>query len=528
MNWGSIQTFGDVIRQASACYAEKIAFKDRHRQLSFSEYEAEVNRLADALKNKGVQPGARLAVYSQGRIEVAVILGLCSAGFIPVPLNWRMPAAEISALLKDCDPSVLFLEDRYAASMNMVTGFSPDCAVVCIGEPVPGLDSYTNLLKEARNVIFPLTQLLADDPACMIYTSGTTGRPKGAVLTHRGVVLNCRESCHEAIRFKRDDVTLMVMPLFHVGGVWYYLFPSFASGCLTLIRERFDLEDVVATSLQDAVTVIHVVPTMLAEMLAHPDFISAAAHLRLIVYAGSSMPLDLLQRAMDQLSGCGFAQAYGSTEGGIICALDPASHHAALSSTQAAQILRSCGKPLSDTQVIIERADQGSKDPIGEILVKSSRIMGAYWQLPDATSERIDQGWLKTGDLGYFDADGYLYIVDRKNDMVISGGENIYPFEVEEVLRTHPDVLEVSVFGLPDPKWVERLVAAVVRVPESGISEQALIEHVRQHLPGYKTPKTIFFTDALPKSPVGKVLRKILRETFLEPKVVEEVQGAVH
>lgn len=520
MNWSSIRTFADVIRQASECYAGKIAFRDRHRELSFSAYEAEVNRLADALKSNGVQLGARVAVYSQGRIEVAVILGLCSAGFIPVPLNWRMPAAEISALLKDCDPSVLFVEDRYVASMTTVSGLSSECAVVCIGENVRGLDNYDDLLEEAGDQVFVPVQILPEDPACMIYTSGTTGRPKGALLTHRGVVLNCRESCHEAIKFDIDDVTLMVMPLFHVGGVWYYLFPSFASGCLTLIRERFDLDDVVATCVQEAVTVIHVVPTMLAEILAHRDFTAAAALLRLIVYAGSSMPLDLLQRAMDQLTGCGFAQAYGSTEGGIISALDPASHYAALASPVAAQVLRSCGKPLSDTQVIIDRPDMDSQDPIGEILVKSSRIMGAYWQLPEATSERLDQGWLKTGDLGYFDADGYLYIVDRKNDMVISGGENIYPFEVEEVLRSHPAVLEVSVFGLPDPKWVERLVAAVVMAPKTGISEQALIEHVRQYLPGYKTPKTIFFTEALPKNPVGKVLRKILREKYLEPAAV--------
>jgi len=512
MIWSSVSTFSDIIRKAAELYSEKIAFKDQRRELSFLEYEAEVNQLASALYANGVLPGSRIAVFSQGRIEVAVILGLCKAGFVPVPLNWRMAVDEVALLLQDCEPSVFFVEDRYMTSIGSIESLPRDCAVVCIGKPAHGVDHYSELLQEGTGDFD--FEVKPEDPACIIYTSGTTGRPKGAVLTHRGVALNCQDSSLQTIKFRPDDVTLMVMPLFHVGGVWYYLFPSFASGCLTLIRDRFDPDDVITTCLEENVTNIHVVPTMLGELLDRPDFPLAATHLRLIVYAGSSMPIDLLRRSMAKLGSCGFAQAYGSTEAGIISALDVRSHKLALEDSSRANLLRSCGKPLSGTDVRIDRASQNSDDPVGEILVKSNKLMGLYWQLPEATSERFEQGWLKTGDLGYFDPDGYLYIVDRKNDLVISGGENIYPFEVEEVLRSHPDVCEASVFGIPDRKWVERLVAAVVLSSNSELSAQALIDHTRLSLPGYKTPKAIFFVESLPKSPVGKVLRKSLRETF--------------
>jgi acyl-CoA synthetase (AMP-forming)/AMP-acid ligase II len=254
---------------------------------------------------------------------------------------------------------------------------------------------------------------------------------------------------------------------------------------------------------------------MLADLLARAEFVHAANSLRLVVYAGSSMPMDLLSRAMDTLSRCEFAQAYGSTEAGSITALGPAAHHLALADPARRQLLRSCGKPLTETEISIDSFNESANsNGVGEILVRSHKLMSAYWRRPETTAERFRDGWLRTGDLGYLDDEGYLYIVDRKNDMVISGGENIFPFEVEEALCAHPMIKEASVFGVADPRWVEKLVAAVVLVPGAALTEREIIEHARKHLPGYKTPKTVRVVDELPKNTVGKVLRKNLRQQF--------------
>ncbi|CEH49288.1 AMP-binding protein [Xanthomonas citri pv. durantae] len=374
---------------------------------------------------------------------------------------------------------------------------------------------YADLL--AQSLPSPAYRAQAGEAACIIYTSGTTSAPKGAMLSHAGIVRCCQDCARAAIGFKPDDLTLMVMPLFHVGGIWYYMFPSIFSGATTLLQERFEPEQVVRAFEAETISNIHVVPTMLADLLNRPAFVEAATRLRLIVYAGSSMPSELLNSAMTTLRSCEFAQAYGSTEAGSITALSPSDHRLAIQDPAHRRLLRSCGKPLPVTEVRIEDdfASASERHPIGEIQVRSAKLMSGYWRRPEATADRLtDDGWFRTGDLGQFDDEGYLYIVDRKNDMVISGGENIFPFEVEEVLHTHPAVEEASVFGIPDTRWVERLVAAVVLRPDAKVSEADIIAYARQHLPGYKTPKSIHIVQELPKSAVGKILRKTLRERF--------------
>lgn len=512
MDWSNATTFGDMVDLAVETFGDKVAFRDTRRELSFRGFANEIASVATALFSYGLRPGDRIAILAQNRIEVPVLLGLCRAGLIPVPLNWRMPAEDLATLLLDCEPTAFFVEDRYLS----VLGHLPETSTrltIAIGNSEPGVRSYSSLAAHRpADLDIPV---VAQDAACIIYTSGTTSAPKGAILTHGGVVKNCRDCAREAIGFTPDDVSLMVMPLFHVGGIWYYMFPSVFSGCTTILRERFEPEQVIAAFSAEPISNIHVVPTMLADLLSRPAFVEASSTLRLIVYAGSSMPSELLGRAMATLSGCEFAQAYGSTEAGSITALGPEAHRLAVESTTHRQLLRSCGKPLTDTEVRIEQSiDAAEADVVGEILVRSPKLMLGYWRRDDATKERFEDGWFRTGDLGYLDQEGYLYIVDRKNDMVISGGENIFPFEVEEVLCSHPLVLEASVFGVADPRWVEKLVAAVVLKPGAILSPEQIIEHVRAHLPGYKTPKVVHLVDTLPKSPVGKVLRKTLREQF--------------
>lgn len=511
MDWNQARTFGDLVDLAVTAYGSKDALRDQHRTLSYEAYAAEIAQIASVLSAQGVRCGNRIAILSQNRVELPVLLGLCRYGFVPVPLNWRLSAEDIGSLLRDCEPAALFVEDRYVATLDQL----PELAatqVVVMGTAGPGQRSYDAMLKEPQSGLPAAPG--ANDPACIIYTSGTTGTPKGAVLTQGAAVKNCRDLACEGIRFTDSDVSLLVMPLFHVGGIWYYMFPSLFAGATVILQERFDPDMVVAGFEADPVTNIHVVPTMLADLLNRPAFVAAAKRLRLVVYAGSSMPLDLLLRAMGTLGACEFFQAYGSTEAGSITSLDPQAHRLAAADPSRRQLLRSCGKPLADTEVRIEQTP-GEADVVGEILVRSGKLMAAYWRRPEATAERFtDDGWFRTGDLGYLDKDGYLYIVDRKNDLVISGGENIFPFEVEEALSSHPLIDEASVFGVPDPRWVERLVAAVVLKPGAALSSDDIVQYARTQLPGYKTPKTVHIVEGLPKSAVGKVLRKTLRERF--------------
>lgn len=515
MDWNRASTFGDLVDLAVSAYGDKVAFRDERRELTYRHYADEIARIGSALLAYGLQPGARVAILAQNRVEVPVLLGLCRFGFVPVPLNWRLPAEDLAALLQDCEPAAFFVEDRYLtlATELPVAGIG---LTIAIGGTGMEQRSYAVMVEQAP--VAHESKVDAHDAACIIYTSGTTSAPKGAILTHGGIVRNCRDCAREAIGFRADDVSLMVMPLFHVGGIWYYMFPSVFSGCTTILRERFDPEQVVAAFAAEPITNIHVVPTMLADLLNRPAFVSSASALQLVVYAGSSMPGELLNRALQTLQHCEFAQAYGSTEAGSITALSPSAHRTAVSDLANRHLLRSCGKPLSETEVRIDRPlDAKEADTVGEILVRSAKLMAGYWRRPQATAERFEQGWFRTGDLGYFDGEGFLYIVDRKNDMVISGGENIFPFEVEEVLCAHPLIEEASVFGIADPRWVEKLVAAVVVKPGAQLTEQDIIEYARAHLPGYKAPKVVHLVEGLPKSPVGKVLRKILREQFVNP-----------
>jgi len=301
--------------------------------------------------------------------------------------------------------------------------------------------------------------------------------------------------------------------------MWYHLFPSFATGCTTLVLSEFEPGVVLHELQARRISNVHLVPTMIGALLAHPD--AARADLgcvRLMFYAASSMPADLLRRAMQTFPHCGFAQAYGSTEAGVVTVLGPEDHQRARA-PQGEHLLLSCGRPFKGHEVrLVDDAQRSvAQGAVGEIEVRSADIMKGYWLNDEGTSRVLSGGWLKTGDLGHFDAEGYLYIVDRKNDMVVTGGENVFPTEVEGYLYRDPDVLEAAVFGIPDPQWVERVVAAVVLKPGVQVSAEELIRRMRSQLAAYKCPKAIYFTSTLPKSAVGKVLRKELRKQYGGP-----------
>ncbi len=525
-------TMGEVLRFHAGRRPDKPAFETLDgRSLSFGQLNRRVNRLCAALHQWGLRKGDRVAVLSRNRPEYMEAFGVSKAGYIVVPLNWRLAEQELLKLLAHSAPEVLIVDEAYLDLVDGLRAQLPGLRhFVSLGARRDGWVSYEALVGERSGEALagdtdyvadalaqePETEATTGDVLCLVYTSGTTGAPKGVMLTHRGLMDNCRASAVDSLVLTEDDYAVAVMPMFHVGGMWYHLFPCFASGATTLLLPEFDPGVLLRELAARKATNVHVVPTMLNAMLNHPLAQSVdLSHLRLMFYAASSMPAELLRRAMQCFRQCGFVQGYGSTEAGMVTALSPADHVRA-SQPGGEQLLSSCGRALPGREVRISE-ESGAVLPhgrIGEIESHSPGAMAGYWHDAAATARVLREGWLKTGDLGHMDAEGYVYLVDRKNDMVVTGGENVYPTEVEAFFYEDPDVLEAAVFGVPDPQWVERVVAAVVLRPGVTLDERELIQRLRARLAGYKCPKNIFFTDDLPKSGAGKVLRKDLRKQY--------------
>lgn len=507
--------FGAVIRH-QARLGSKVAFADVGREVSFSDFETRVDSLVDALFQKGVVAGDRVAILSRNCVSAVECIAACRAGVIFVPLNWRLGAAELVSLLRDCEPAALVRDEQWSevAEAEILPQLSVRTKVV-FGQARQGWLSFEELLatgdSEKRH---PDARL--EDIALLIYTSGTTGTPKAAMVSHRGLLANGTASFREAIGVSEADTILCVMPMFHVGGLCYYLLPSYMAGATSVVRPMFEVNDLVESLDRLGISNVHLVPTMVADLVAHPQAAQAASRLKRIVYAGSSMPVALLERAMKVLSNCSFSQSYGSTEGGIITTLGADEHLAAASAPDKSHLLKSCGRPLSatDLRVVDEKGLDCAPGEPGDVLVRSDRVMAGYWHQPEKTAATIVNGLVNTGDIGYRDEFGYLYLIDRKGDMIVTGGENVFPSEVEQVLYRYSEIAEVSVFGVPDARWIEKVVAAVVFKPGSNATAESVIQFAKQHLASYKCPKTVYIATDLPRTGVGKISRKHLRQLY--------------
>ena len=505
--------FGTVIRH-QAHLGSKTAFADIARTVSFADFEQRVDRLVDALHRVGLRAGDRVAILSRNCVSAVECIAASRAGFIAVPLNWRLGAVELIGLLSDSSPKALVCDESWSETADAEIVAHVELATrIVFGEARPGWLSYEALVAtgdpSARYADASL-----DDTALLIYTSGTTGTPKAAMVTHRGLLANGVASAKEAIGVSEADTILCVMPLFHVGGLCYYLLPSYTAGATSILRPLFEVNDLVDSLGRLDITNVHLVPTMIADLIAHPHAAQAASRLQRIVYAGSAMPVVLLERAMDVLKSCLFSQSYGSTEGGIITTLGVEDHKAAAGPNGQAHLLTSCGKALSEThlRIVDDSGNDCSPGEPGEVLVRSERTMGGYWKQPEKSAAARVADHVRTGDIGYRDEQGYLYLIDRKGDMIVTGGENVFPSEVEQVLYRCPDVAEVSVFGVPDARWIEKVVAAVVLKPGSQMTTESIVQFAKQHLASYKCPKTIHIASELPRTGVGKVSRKLLKQ----------------
>jgi acyl-CoA synthetase (AMP-forming)/AMP-acid ligase II len=486
------------------------------RETSYGEALARANQIANALIAEGLEPGARVAFLAKNCAEYALFyLGAAKAGVVPVPLNYRLAPPEWTYIVNDSRAQLLFARGALVGAIDSVRG---ELGTVrkCLAlesQPPAGWESYEGWLSRS-----PTTKpaRFVDDTADVyqMYTSGTTGRPKGAVLQHRSVSANARQ-ISAVTEISRGDRYLVVAPMYHAAAAVSSFWVVGQGGSLYIL-EDFAPADTVRVLSEERIVAGTLVPAMIQACLVMVPDVAQRRYesLKMIIYGASPIAVETLRRAID-VFGCGFAQGFGMTETTAAATfLLTSDHERAL--REKPELLLSCGRALPGTEVKIADADDREvpRGEIGEILVRGPQIMRGYWNLPDASKEALRGGWMHTGDAATMDDEGYVYIQDRVKDMIVSGGENVYPREIEDVLFKHPAVADAAVIGVPDSQWGEVVKAVVVLRKGASATEAELIEHARKHLASYKRPRSVDFIAELPRNPSGKVLKKDLREPY--------------
>jgi long-chain acyl-CoA synthetase len=380
---------------------------------------------------------------------------------------------------------------------------------------LPFMEDYESIVAQGE-IHEPAVKVLEDDVQSIIFTAGTTGKPKGAMRTHRHLLSDAVASAID-LKVGYDEKVLITFPMYHVACEDNIVRHSYLPNTIHIKKEGgFNPAEVLEYIAKERISRAQFVPTMIHSLIQVPDVGKYdLSSLKLILYAGSSMPVELLKRAITVFP-CGFAQMYGQTESGPFTTFLSPEDHILDGTEKSISRLASSGKPALNYEIRIVDEDDNDVPPgnVGEIIGRSEAMTIGYWQMPEATAEKLKNGWLHTGDLGRFDEDGYIYIVERKNDMIISGGVNVYPREIEEVLYKHPAVSEASVIGVPDEHWGEIVKAVVVLKKGTSTTEAEIIGFCGKHLAGFKKPKSVDFWQELPKSSTGKILKKDIREAF--------------
>jgi long-chain acyl-CoA synthetase len=503
----------DLLTRAVVEHPERTAVVSGAVRWSYRELGERVARAAAALQALGVRPEDRVAVLDKNsHYYLELYFALPRIGAVAVPLNYRLAPAELAYILRDSTATAWLFSADYADVVRAVRDELDGVRhFVCFERALADAVGYENLLSAPADAPRSVARR-PDDTLLQMYTSGTTGRPKGAMLTHANMIANTLTALHER-DYAGDDVYLHACPLYHCADLELYYGMTYACGGNVVLRE-FSPSTALRLIEQERVSVTFLVPAMIGFILETPDF---EAHdissLRLIVYGGAAIPVERLRQALAKLP-CKLSQGYGLTETSpILCVLEAEDH---VTEGPRARRIASCGKPARGVEVRVVDEDDAvcPNETVGEIVARGKNVMKGYWRAPEATREALRGGWFHTGDLGYFDADGFLYIVDRKKDMIVSGGENVYPREVEEVLYQHPDVLEAAVIGVPSERWGETVKAVVVGRSEASLTSEPLIAWCRERLAHYKAPTSVDFVPQLPRNPSGKVLKRVLRERY--------------
>jgi long-chain acyl-CoA synthetase len=513
-------TFADIIYRNSILYPEKEAFVCGPVRRTFKDFNRRVNRLIHGLQTLGIQKGEIIGILSWNQLEYPEVFGAAmKGGFVLAHVNPRLQAQELIHVLNDAEPRVLFVGSEFVGTIEGIGAHIPETGSLVTFDDADGRMAAYGEMLEGQSEEEPEPNIEEDDPLTIFYTSGTTGIPRGALYTHQQKMENTTMKALD-IGVACGDRHLVVLPMFHIGGD-SHIWPFFLmGGCNVLTPQHsFDLAGTLQLIEEEQITDIHIVPTQLISMLTIPNLEQQEfPSLKRIWYAASPMPVQVLKQGLSVL-GPIFLQGYGQTESGPdITVLSRANHCLPEASIEAQKVLASCGQPCIGVHVRI--VDEAGRDveagEIGEIIVKSRRTMVGYWHKLEETQKTIRDGWLYTGDLGSYDEKGFIYIADRKTDMIITGGENVYPKEVENVLYRHPAVQEVAVIGIPDPYWVESVHALVVLKANAQATEEDIIGFCRDQIAHYKAPQSVEFVETLPKNPQGKILKREVRKRYRE------------
>ena len=486
------------------------------RQVTYGEAGAETNRLANALLSAGLRPGDRVALLSKNSIEYAfAFYGASKAGIVPVPLNYRLAAPEWAYIINDAQAKMLVAS---AAYVGVADGFRHDLKTVqqYVAIDADGAEGWQDYRRwtGAAPATAPDCHITDGHDVYQMYTSGTTGHPKGAVLTH-GAVSSQLGQISLVVKGSPGERTLIVAPMYHAAAAVTVFMSIYWGGCL-YIQEDFSPPEVVRALSEENVTQTTLVPAMIQACLVFvPDIAQRNFdNLRRITYGASPIAEETLRRAVEVFK-CEFAQGYGMTETtAVISYLLPLDHERAL--REKPELLLSAGRPLAGTEVrVVDESDNSLPNGhIGEIIARGPQMMRGYWNLPDESAEALKGGWMHTGDAGVLDDEGYIYIQDRVKDMIVSGGENIYPRIIEEVLFKHPAIADAAVIGVPHEQWGETVKAIAVLREGMTATEEEIIDFCRDKLGGYERPRSVDFVAALPRNPTGKVLKRQLREPY--------------
>jgi acyl-CoA synthetase (AMP-forming)/AMP-acid ligase II len=506
----------DYLEYWSLATPEKVCVSDGEQSYTYAAMNAWADRIAAVLPRIGIGDGTRFGVLAANCPEwIAIYYGAFKCGAVPVPLNYRLHPSEWKFLLTDSTAAAVLVQDQYVDRIATVRDDLPGVREwLVIDGARPSWGCLPAMVAATEPDSDPSARIDEDHDCWQMYTSGTTGLPKGAVLTHRSVHVNMLQS-HLDPPTRAEDTALLVMPMYHVGAAIGTV-SNIAVGSTIRVMAKFDPVECVRVLETEGISRATFVPAMIQSMLVNAPGITDRdfSRLRLISYGASPISAQTLRQALD-VFGCEFRQAFGQTEtSGSLTCLTPRDHRRVLAGEE--HLLLSCGRALPGTEIAI--VDPAGK-PVptgepGEIIARGPQMMRGYWNKPEATAATLVDGWLHTGDIGRLDAEKYVYISDRVKDMVVSGGENIYPREIENVLFAMPALVDAAVIGVPDPQWGERVKAVVVARDGCAVTEQQVIEWCRTHLASYKAPASVDFVAELPRNPSGKVLKTMLREPY--------------
>ena len=506
--------FADKFQELQSTQPERVAITFKTKETTYDQLVNHSWQVANGLLELGAARQERIAHLAKNSPEFfEIFIGASASAHATAGINWRLAGPEILQILNSTENSVLFVgQDFYKTIESIEDGLTHIKHIIALEGGHPRWTDYTSW-RDQQSSTRPDVALEADDDILQLYTSGTTGLPKGVQLTNEGYV-NAFQAFvdNDILAVEPTAVFINVMPLFHVGGINLTVMPMLRGAHVHLLEE-FDATHVLDTLTNEKITHSLFVPAMIQMLLQEPrvrerDY----SQLQYLYYGASPISESVLLEA-GEVFGCDFMQLYGATENyGIITKLAPEDH------APGRNLLRSCGKPVagSTVKIVDESGDTLPNGEVGEILLQSSWILKSYWKNPAATEEVKAGGWYHTGDAAYLNDEGFMFIKDRVKDMIITGGENVFPAEVENAVHSHEDILDVAVIGVPDTKWGEAIKACVVLRPGVELSEEAIIAYTRTQIASYKTPKSIDFIAELPRNPSGKILRRELRAPYWE------------